>query len=338
MKNLNLMLAIIFFCTFIASCRENTTLVPIKAQITNTINLSSLQLRGVDFFDSNNGFIVGDSGTIFKTTDGGNSWIFINSINSHGLGAVKILNMNSVFICGIGQIIYSNDGGVNWISAQASDLPGYIMLYSFCFLNNNGWAVGGTMNHNADAPAIFYTTNKGNNWIEKPIFGWNIIDGQLYSVLLLDTSKILISVGKFWPNDTIRIYKSTNSGETFNTVYFNNIRSGIFSMSSYDKNKIFASGWGKILISTNQGDTWSTQIWGGDSIKLNSVFAISNEKAIICGDKGTLLLTNDGGNTWTPISSGTTEDLQCITSPPNSSFAIAVGKHGIVVKISFIQN
>jgi photosystem II stability/assembly factor-like uncharacterized protein len=32
-------------------------------------------LRGVDFFDANNGWMVGGYGLILRTTDGGKSWI-----------------------------------------------------------------------------------------------------------------------------------------------------------------------------------------------------------------------------------------------------------------------
>ena len=36
---------------------------------------TTFQLRGVSFSDANNGAAVGDSGTILRTTDGGNSWV-----------------------------------------------------------------------------------------------------------------------------------------------------------------------------------------------------------------------------------------------------------------------
>ena len=65
---------------------------------------------------------------------------------------------------------------------------------------------------------------------------------------------------------------------------------------------------------------------------------LSNSRVYACGDSGKLIYSTDLGVFWSSMNSGTTEDLQCITSPPNSSFTIAVGKHGIVVKISFVEN
>src|ERR1044071_2099062 len=51
-------------------------------------------LRGASFVDANTGTVVGDYGTIVRTTDGGNSWMIQSSGTTQNLWAVSLADVN----------------------------------------------------------------------------------------------------------------------------------------------------------------------------------------------------------------------------------------------------
>ncbi|MEO0090988.1 MAG: YCF48-related protein [candidate division WOR-3 bacterium] len=110
------------------------------------------------FLDENRGYVVGGCDTNFSaivlyTSDGGNSWQYIN-VPGNYLRAITVIN-NKIFACGMfGTIIYSLDG-IDWRLAQTP--PGCSTLFDIDFSDSlNGCAVG--------TRYVLYTNNGGRNW------------------------------------------------------------------------------------------------------------------------------------------------------------------------------
>src|SRR6184192_4365210 len=77
-------------------------------------------LRGASFLDANTGTVVGEYGTIVRTTDGGNSWTVQVSGTTQTLWAVSFTDANNGTAVGEGgTIVRTTDGGDHWAS-QAS--------------------------------------------------------------------------------------------------------------------------------------------------------------------------------------------------------------------------
>jgi photosystem II stability/assembly factor-like uncharacterized protein len=98
-------------------------------------------LMAVHFADSFNGFAVGESGAVMRTTDGGNNWNLDTTITTYHLRDVFFVNQDKGWIIGhyLG-IPHANDGGVNWTYQNS---PTNNALFKVNFVNNNnGWAVG----------------------------------------------------------------------------------------------------------------------------------------------------------------------------------------------------
>ncbi|MFT6245870.1 MAG: photosystem II stability/assembly factor-like uncharacterized protein [Salibacteraceae bacterium] len=109
------------------------------------------KLNDIDFPTSTTGYIVGDSTTILKSTDGGETWVELNHIGlsisafSHEIvdvdfvdeqvGFVTILNDN-------GGVYKTVDGGINWTPASNS---GSNMCYKSCtyVTSEDDYLVGG---------------------------------------------------------------------------------------------------------------------------------------------------------------------------------------------------
>ncbi|GAH90751.1 unnamed protein product, partial [marine sediment metagenome] len=63
----------------------------------------------------NEGWAVGRFGTIIHTTNSGNSWTFQTSIATNTLFDVDFSDNLHGIACGQGIILYTTDGGQNWI-------------------------------------------------------------------------------------------------------------------------------------------------------------------------------------------------------------------------------
>src|SRR5206468_7281589 len=131
-------------------------------------------LRGASFVDANTGTVVGEYGTIVRTTDGGNSWTIQASGTTQTLWAVSFTDANHGTAVGeAGTIVGTTDGGDHWVT-QPSGTTFQLRGVSFSDVNN-GAAVG-------DSGTILRTTDGGNSWIPQSsgtgntLFGVSFID------------------------------------------------------------------------------------------------------------------------------------------------------------------
>lgn len=111
--------------------------------------------NAIYFSDINNGWIVGDSGKVLKTTDGGNNWTFVTNSGVNPAEQCKTvfsLNGNHVWIPTKDSdsyhtpiIKYSSDGGANWETqiTPFRDSGGNNAVFSIFFTDEyNGYCTG----------------------------------------------------------------------------------------------------------------------------------------------------------------------------------------------------
>lgn len=95
--------------------------------------------KAITFSDSLNGYVIGDYGSIYKTTNAGSSWsrvklsnTFFN--NSNRFSGISFLNKNFGAICGRNGLLWITDNAADsW--KPVSNLPDYD--YKNLFLTNN---------------------------------------------------------------------------------------------------------------------------------------------------------------------------------------------------------
>lgn len=79
---------------------------------------------------SQNGWIVGDTGTVLLTTNGGISWRSINTGTQADLTSVFFINAQQGWIAGTECVLRTTDGGLNWSKTTFNFLE-WFSLYSF---------------------------------------------------------------------------------------------------------------------------------------------------------------------------------------------------------------
>lgn len=252
----------------------------------------------IDFYDANNGVVVGDKKNIQKyTTDGGNTWTLSTAINDaffNMLKTVKWLGPNTIITMGEGNefngqitpIYKSTDGGKNWVKKTQSE-TNYDRVKDSYFKNaNEGIGVGSN-----GFSKMYYTktTNGGETWTP---FQGNFATG-LQSIH--GAGNVLYAMGV-----SSHILKSTDFGVTWSMLPFK--YPAVFYGIQFIGSKGYAvNTTGDFFINDNGlGDSWrfsgTTGIWN------TSAMTFVNEKTgFLLKDNNHIVKTSDGGVTWRTV-------------------------------------
>ncbi|MGE0104246.1 MAG: YCF48-related protein [Blastocatellales bacterium] len=117
--------------------------------------MAGINLRSIRFVDALTGWIAGDGGSLFRTTDGGLSWKRLESGTSADLSQIGFVDWNNGWVVGQSAsagsvVLITRDGGRTWSSKEMKDIS------SIFFIDRNtGWAVG---------PTILKTVDGGETW------------------------------------------------------------------------------------------------------------------------------------------------------------------------------
>jgi hypothetical protein len=112
-------------------------------------------LNGAFLLDSGTGFIVGDTGTILKTTDAGATWVPLTSGTTTTLHNVYCFDPGDAVAVGDqGLILRTTDGGAVW-ETVASGVTDNLLAVSF---NGAGGLCGG------DSQTILFSTDSAASW------------------------------------------------------------------------------------------------------------------------------------------------------------------------------
>jgi photosystem II stability/assembly factor-like uncharacterized protein len=229
----------------------------------------------VYFFDSNNGWFVGNRGDLIKFTNGTPPVEFLNINDESGtLRSVILPSASQVFVSGddstLGgdSIYYSSNGGTTW-----STVANTVSLFPGRSLN---------------------TLDRIN---------------ALAAVVNGSTTTYWAAGGL---GDNTAIILKSNNGTTWTSIYRESTPSMIQSIDFYDANNGVAVGAnGTILVTATGGDTWVVATSGTEST-LYEVRMMSESSAIVVGANGVALRTLDGGSTFSALSTGTQNDLYAL--------------------------
>ncbi|MBK9312995.1 MAG: SPOR domain-containing protein [Acidobacteria bacterium] len=128
--------------------------------------LTTQNMRTIFFIDSLTGWIGGDDGSVFRTTDGGMSWRPLISGTRADINLIQFVDWNTGWMLGDMEksgleggksdsdkvLLLTNDGGKTWRQKQLSNVTSIFFIDA-----RTGWAVG----RNA---TILKTTDGGEQW------------------------------------------------------------------------------------------------------------------------------------------------------------------------------
>lgn len=242
-----------------------------------------MEAYDVTFIDTNKGFAVGEYGKMISTSDGGNTWSFVDSGTEESIFCIQFTSSTVGFAAGLnGLFMHTMDGGATW-TIQYTGVPDLVKSIFF-ISNTEGWIVGNV--------AILHTQDGGITWITQ----YNNNDAKFKSVFFINSTMgwavgddsstgqgLIVSTTDGGVNWTPQTSAST---QRYNAVFFKNVNDG------------FIVGWNGALLTTNDGGlNWSNALSGPYSM-LNDVCFQSSTDGTIVGNNGRILVTNDGGQSW----------------------------------------
>ncbi len=274
------------------------------------------------------GFIVGENGSIFKTSNSGSSWSLLPTVlQDYGeFYKVQFVDENTGFAVGVGydapifyggSILKTTNGGENWISQRCFNYTYGDLTDIFFISANTGFVTG------ANTAFVVKTTNEGSNWNCDVIGPWGL------KAIWFSDSLNGTAVGDYG-----YIYRTTNLGVSWNIQYSNSniYLKGVHFINSNTGTAVGSGQGGPILHTTNGGTNWTYQTIGSSSYSnLYRVYFIDNNTGFIIGEYSTVYKTTNSGINWIatqPVYSIQLNEIKFI----NNNTGFISGNSGLFLK------
>jgi len=271
-------------------------------------------LEAVFFVNEFCGWVVGESGTIKRSINSGNSWTDQVSKTTEYLYDVCFINYDEGYCVGAnGIILATTNGGLTWEKRTSGTTKS---LYSIDFnsLNTIETYIAGALG------TILYSDDYGKTW-KTCTTGTS---ENLYGISIQNAEAIAVGAnGIILARSSSNKFKIVSSGSQYSLLSVVN-----------NGTKAFAVGIsGAMLRSTDSGS-----IWNSLTNALRTLNDVSNLKSypdfmMACGADGLIYYSINRGAAWLNRSINTQEDLKHIYIAAND-LAIAVGTGGAIFTTS----
>ncbi|MDZ7291681.1 MAG: YCF48-related protein [candidate division KSB1 bacterium] len=263
-------------------------------QLVEIGSLPQGKYHAIDFVNENQGWVVGDGGAIFHTTNGGKTWLKQASGTTDDLMRVQFVDEDFGWVAGTRAILHTENGGLSW-TKQLSD-SSQSKFVCMCFVNRfRGWVRGPSVG------TIYRTVNGGAQWEVQQI-------GE--SIGVTDISFVNENVGYVLLGIS-RICKTTDGGNQWNKISGPRFPFSICFLSEqtgFIGNDINASSLmndrASIFRTDDGGNTWSEQTIPKTATVWKIAFANSEKGWALAGgftERELLLYTTNGGQIWNQI-------------------------------------
>jgi photosystem II stability/assembly factor-like uncharacterized protein len=265
----------------------------------------------VDFKSINTGYIAGENGGVFVTSNGAATLISRPIPEPILIQTIDFWNTSYGFTSSAGGKIYrTGNSGSNWVPLSLSvnrTISGfYLFAPSVIYAaGNNGYITRST-----DSGVTWDQTVKSNTTKHlKDVTFFDFIFG--------------FAIGE---NGQISRSAGGNEWETLPKVTEENLN----ALAKLDATRaIIVGNAGTILKTDDKAKTWR-KIESGTLKNLNSISFFGENVGFIAGDEGVALVTLDAGETWIKSFTGTVRNLTGVSAGTDSK-AYFVGQHGSII-------
>jgi len=228
------------------------------------VQTTAFPCNAIWMLNENEGYAGGESGRVYRTTDGGTNWIAIGSMGTTLTDLSFPFTGGTGYACGDGGAVFSitSSGVTNLNSGYATDFKGISSPST-----NNVWICGSSR--------VYYFN--GSAWIEQPTISGNF--NKIYFINNLQGWVI---------GDSGVIGHTTNGGTSW-ISQINPDNNSLFDVFFLDENEGWSVGFnGSILRSSNGGSNWNIEGTGLTNNFLTAVHIPSLNTGYVAGNHKTL--------------------------------------------------
>ena len=279
----------------------------------------------VSFFDNQIGAIVGQSGFIFKTTDGGLTWAMLNN----GIGGVEFRDLEmfddsaGLAVGDDGYFLRTANGGNRWETGRLQ-VTGVVVgrnenLQAVSIVDAN-FAVAAGFDG-----VVYKTFDRGATWQS---IGYPNLPGDFFISDVKFINRNLGYVTGNRPGSGENLFRTTDGGATWTPVYPN----GGYSIDFIDANRgwvLSTSGLG--YRTTDGGATWQQMLLPNQGFT-PSIFKldfINQNEGWAVGWDGYAAHTTNGGATWQLQNIASSQDVIIGLHVLSGMEAFAVGRSSV---------
>ena len=270
-------------------------------------------LRKVYFRSKTEGWCIGDSGTLLRTTDGGQTWKQLKTDTENNLYDITMNSSGGWIVGDWATLLRTTDGGQTFEKVDGSAFEEKSLRGVYFVDDTHGWIITYSTPHGeGDIGHIYRTTDGGKTWGQqlatKPsLFSLHFID-RLTGWVVGDRRSLYATTdgGKTWEFLT-HGSEQRHKSEYGQPTYLG--KEPLHTFTLYDLDFVDKQhGWiagdlGVILYTNSSGKQWKHQRGGprfhnsADPVLLGIDF-ISKDLGWAVGEDGTILHTRNGGLTW----------------------------------------
>lgn len=262
----------------------------------NASNAGSNNLNSIWFTDANTGYVIGNTGVIYKTTNGAANWTLQTSGTSQNLNAIKFTSSTTGYVCGNnGVVLYTTNGGSNWIPLATGTSQNLLSL---------------------DASGSVIVATGSDGMIFRYSGSWTAIDYKIVSKSEI-RGVSMINSNTFYTCGGGGFITMTTDGGFTRTHQMNPMLAPLKAIYFYDANRgwAVASTNNAILRTTNGGTnwifqtgvtmnlTWAQPTGGNGSGNIGNGFCINpkNKNTIFIMMGNTVKVSYNRGQTWQTV-------------------------------------
>lgn len=311
LNNISLLLLVVALMFVFTACDDENN-IEYKPKLTEYQIDEDIIICDIEFISDEIGLLCGGEknnfGSIYKTIDGGETWLQTFRSDTLSVNDIFFLNDSIVYACGDSlMVLKSIDGGDNWETLALSNLPweDYYVPFNCIFANDqsNIFAVGGEHYNKG----LLSETEDGNvHWTHTSY------DNQFNSICFVSEY-----VGFFAGYGILLV--TEDGGNTFDFIDlegndFVDIETNIY-------NTVYALSENGILYSSSDlGYNWNTEInsyqGGFNDLHFNESIGI------VVGNNGIIYRKETNGMTWIKLKDVTDYNLHAVFVKSNGEVVI----------------
>jgi photosystem II stability/assembly factor-like uncharacterized protein len=301
--------------------------------------LDGTSVFDIEFAPDGTGYL-GTQDSIWKSTDGGLSWITLNlgiGANDQVFDVAIDPSDPSILWAGIADafasqpvnVMRSTDGGGTWIDRTPPHAP--LSCRAIAVDPNNSNTVIAVFGGDFGGGEVWVTTDGGDSWTDRSAG----LPGNPLNAVVYDGTRLLVGGGLLFGSQFVGLYTSPDLGVTWNPLHDETWPVLVVEDIAVDPNNaatiLVATDGAGVNRTTDGGTTWQVGIGGSQALAGRSLrFRPGNSQELFLGTSSLAVFhSTNGGDTFVQTSEGISElDLFSIDANPLNPDEIAVAFQG----------